>query len=346
MSNDTTQYTVAELVGFGEGILCAVGAPADMARLVVESLVTSNLVGHDSHGIMRLLNYVPAVRAQEVDPVARPEVASKRQATAVVDGHRGWGQVAAQLATEVVRDLATEYGVGTVAIRHCTHIGRLGEYAESLARAGKFGIVLGNTRATVAPLGGRAARLGTNPLAWAAPAANGGHPIVLDFATSGVAEGKVRLALARGETLAPGLIQDADGYPSTTPADLYAGGTLLPFGGHKGYALSVMIEIMAGALSGAAQSCLPEFDGSHGTVLLAVNIGDFQPLDQFAEQVEQFAASVRETPLAPGFEGVMLPGEPEAMARRQRLESGIPVPEKTRQELNQIAQELGSSPLL
>jgi LDH2 family malate/lactate/ureidoglycolate dehydrogenase len=308
--------------------------------VVGDSLVEANLVGHDSHGIMRLMQYLAAVRQGQVQPAARPVLLSQTQTTARVDAARGWGQPAAQLATQTVIRLAQEYGVGAVTIDRCNHIGRLGEYVESISRSAMIGLAMCNTEPVVAPYGGRQRRVGTNPMAWAIPRGSGREPLLVDFATSGVAEGKLRVARDKGEQVAPGLLVDRDGHPSTEPADFYAGGALLPFGGHKDYGISVMIELVAGALSGMGPSVSAEYLGRNGTLLMALAIGHFVPVDQFTAQAEVLSDKIKATPTAEGFEEVLVPGEPEMRARRQRLAAGISLPEQTWQDIQALASEL------
>jgi len=341
-STPTVMFADAALRRFARAILESAGTPPDLAAVVAESLVAANLAGHDSHGVMRLLSYVEFVRGGQVRPAARSSLRSRHGATAVVDGAWGWGQPAARQAADTAMALAAEHGVGAVTVCCCNHIGRLGEYVESMTRAGMMGMALCNAGPVVAPYGGRERRLGTNPFAWAAPAAPE-RPLVLDIATAAVAEGKLRVAKARGRSVEPGVILDAEGQPSTTPDDFYAGGALLPFGGHKGYAMSVMVELLGGALSGAAPSCLPEYDNSNGTLMVAFNIAAFRPLEEVVDQSERFAAALKESRPAAGFDAVTLPGEPEATARRQRLADGIPLPEQTWRELAELAASLGVS---
>nr|MBA3946750.1 Ldh family oxidoreductase [Herpetosiphonaceae bacterium] len=184
-------FTASDLRSLAEGVLGAVGTPADSARIVSDSLVEANLMGHDSHGVIRLLDYVAMVRRGQIIPAAQPVVTAHSGAVAHIDAARGWGQVAARLATETVIATARDYGVGAVVIDHCNHIGRLGEYAERITRAGMIGIALCNAESIVAPFGGRSAIFGTNPLALAAPRGADEAPLLVDFATAGIAEGKV-----------------------------------------------------------------------------------------------------------------------------------------------------------
>jgi LDH2 family malate/lactate/ureidoglycolate dehydrogenase len=321
-------------------ILEAAGTPPDLAQIVGESLVESNLVGHDSHGVMRLMQYLALVRQGQVQPAARPTRLSTHQATARVDAARGWGQPAARLATQTAIGLAQDYGVGVVTIDRCNHIGRLGEYVESISQAGMIGMAMCNAEAVVAPFGGRQGRMGTNPMAWAMPRGPGQEPLLVDFATSGVAEGKLQVARVKGERVAPGLILDRDGHGSIEPADFYAGGALLPFGGHKGYGISVMIELVAGALSGMGPSMAAQYQGGNGTLLMAINIARFVPFEQFTAQATELCEKIKATPTAEGFSEVLVPGEPEMRSRRQRLAAGIVLPEQTWQSIQALAAEL------
>jgi uncharacterized oxidoreductase len=321
-------------------IVEAAGTPADIALAVTESLVGANLAGHDSHGVLRLPWYVASIRRGTIHPGVRPAVAMRGGATAVVDGGLGWGQPAARLATDTAIEIAAEAGVGAVTIVRCNHIGRVGDYVATIARAGMIGIALCNAGPVVAPYGGYRPMLGTNPFAWAAPRELGQPPLVLDFATSIVAEGKLRVARAKGETLPPGLIVDASGAPSHDPEDFYAGGALQTFGLHKGSGMSVMIELLARGLAGV-DLALPEHRGHNGTLILALRIGSFAPEEQFFAAAERLCGQVSASPPAPGFEAVLLPGEPELHMRERRLAEGIPLAQSTWDEIAALAKELG-----
>jgi LDH2 family malate/lactate/ureidoglycolate dehydrogenase len=321
-------------------ILEAAGTNKEAAQVVGESLVEANLVGHDSHGFIRLLSYVEQVRSGQVKPAAVSTVASRHGAAAQVDGAWGWGQPAARLATETAVALASQRGVGAVTIGRCNHIGRLGEYVHTLARAQMVGIAFCNADPTVAAFGGRTRVLGTNPIAWAVPRDAGSEPLVHDFATAGVAEGKVRVARLLGNEMGPGLILDRSGKPSRSPADFYEGGALLPFGEHKGYGLSVMIEVTAGVLSGMAASALPEYRGANGTLILALDIASFMPFEEYVDQVERLCSVIQASPPADGFDRVRLPGEIEAETRSTRLLEGIDVAERTWEDVQSLAAQL------
>ena len=333
-------FSVDLLTQIAQTLVEGMGTPPDSARRVSSSLVEANLVGHDSHGVMRLPSYAQFLREGLINPEAQPGIKSRYQATAQIDGRQSWGQLGARLAAQTAIDLAHQFGLAAITIDHCVHIGRVGEYVSTISQAGMVGLAMCNHYPNVAPFGSRERVMGTNPIAWAVPRASGFEPIVVDFATSAVAEGKLRVARAKGETVAPGLIIDSEGRPSQNPLDFYDGGALLPFGGHKGYGLSLMVELLGGGLSGAAPSILPEFAGSNGTVMIALNISAFIPLEQYIAQVEAFCLRIKAAAPAEGFSEVLLPGEPELRTRQHRLTEGIPIPETTWQEFRSLAGEL------
>ena len=341
MAEKSVVFQADELRRFSQSILEAVGTPEDLASIVAASLVDANLAGHDSHGVIRLPSYVAAVRSEQVMPAARAVRESLGGASARVDGAWGWGQPAAQLAIRTAIELADSQGVGIVAIKHCNHIGRLGEYVETLSAAGKIGMVVCNSVPAVAPFGGYTRLLGTNPIAWSAPVSRGKAPVVVDLATATIAEGKLRVAHASGGRAPSGAVVDREGHPSQDPAAFYDGGALTTFGGHKGFGLSVMVELMGGILSGSGPSSLPGYDQGNGTVALAIDVQRFLPLADYLEQVEAFSGEIRGAPPAAGFDEVVMPGEPEWRSRLRRIESGIPVPAATYKAITDVASELG-----
>ncbi|OLE81275.1 MAG: hypothetical protein AUG06_01860 [Actinobacteria bacterium 13_1_20CM_2_65_11] len=334
-------FLAEDLQRLSQSILEAVGTPVDLAAIVAASLVDANLAGHDSHGVIRLPSYVASVRDGRVIASARAERHSLGGACARVDGGRGWGQPAARLAVDTALDIASNEGVALVAIGRCNHIGRLGEYVERLSQQGKMGVVICNSPAAVAPYGGYTRLLGTNPIAWSAPTRPGSPPVMVDFATATIAEGKLRVAQASGGKAPAGAVVDSGGRPNEDPAAFYDGGALTTFGGHKGFGLSVMAELMGGILSGSQPSSLPGYDNGNGTVMLAIDVERFVPLADFLDQAEAFSDRVRGAPPAPGFSEVMMPGEPESNSRKRRLAEGVPVPAATYQAIIETASELG-----
>ncbi len=333
------KFSEEELTRVATDVLGALGAPPPTARLVATSLALSNVVGHDSHGIVRLLQYSDWVKTGQIRPDGVPAVASGRGAVATVDGGWGFGQPAAQVATQLARELASDHGVAAVAISACNHVGRLGEYVATLAGAGQMGMAFCNSGPVVAPFGGAGRVMGTNPFAWSAPRRDG--IVVVDFATSRVAEGKLRIASAEGRSVAPGSIVDRAGRPSTDPADFYAGGALLAFGEHKGSGMSMLIELTAGLLSKMGTSPDPEYLGGNGALIVALDIGAFVDLDRYLEQAESFCEQARRLGGGPLGLDILLPGELEARTAEHRRAGGMRVPEMIRRQITALADGLG-----
>jgi hydroxycarboxylate dehydrogenase B len=334
LSADELQRVCAEL-------LRAVGTPDDLALVVADGLRDANLAGHDSHGLVRLPAYLERARAGEVEPAARAEVVRRRGATACVSARRGWGQPAARLAAGTAAEIAGELGVGAVVLQDSTHVGRMADYVELIAAGGQLGMTVTNAGPNVAPFGGRDRRLGTDPIAFAIPRPDGRPPIVVDFATSVRAEGKVRVARAAGRKVPPGTLIDRDGRPSDDPEDYYAGGALLPAEGHKGYALAVAIEALGGILSGMGPAMVPAYGGGNGMFVLALEVEAFISVERFMGQVEEMARTLEGVPTAPGVEKVLLPGEPELRTTERRRREGIPIAQATWDEVRAVADELG-----
>jgi uncharacterized oxidoreductase len=336
-------HQASDLKRLGQAILQAVGTPEDLAAIVAGSLVDANLAGHDSHGVIRLPSYVAGVRSGQVQPGARAVVESLGDACARVDGAWGWGQPAAHVATDTASTLARANGVGLVTVGRCNHIGRLGEYVEKLGRAGQMGLMTCNSPPAVAPYGGYTRLLGTNPIAWGAPRTPGRPPIIVDFATASIAEGKLRIAHANRSRAPLGAVVDKSGQPTTDTAAFYDGGALTTFGGHKGFGLSVIAELMAGTLSGTGLSSDPAYNNGNGTMLLAIDVERFLPAREYMEQVDALEGRLHAAPAAAGFDAIQLPGEPEWRSRAERSAKGIPIPGAAIRAINDLCQELGLS---
>jgi hydroxycarboxylate dehydrogenase B len=322
-------------------LLCAVGTPDDLALVVSDGLRAANLTGHDSHGLVRLPAYLQNAREGRIEPAARAELVRRRGATACVSARRGWGQPAARLAAQTAAEIAGELGVGAVILQESPHVGRMADYVEVIAAGGHLGMTVTNATPNVAPFGGRDRRLGTDPIAFAIPRPEGRPPIVADFATSVRAEGKVRVARAAGRKVPPGTLIDRDGRPSDDPEDFYAGGSLLPAEGHKGYALAVAIEALGGILSGMGPAMIPAYGAGNGMFVLALEVEAFISVERFMGQVEEMARALESAPTAPGVEQVLLPGEPELRSAERRRREGIPIAEATWREVSRVADELG-----
>jgi hydroxycarboxylate dehydrogenase B len=325
----------------------AVGSPADIAGRVADALVDANLVGHDSHGVIRIPQYVQHVRAGQVIADARPEIIDESPTTALVNGNWAFGQVSAGFATKVAIEKARQNRIAAVGVVRCTHIGRLGEYPTMAAEEGMIAFVtaggFGGTGGA-APFGGSEVALGTNPLSFGFPAQES-PAMLVDFATTSVAAGKISVARAKGEQLPPGSIIDREGRPTTDPEDFYNGGMLLPFGGHKGYSLGLVVELLGRVLTGAdgyAQEGRggPTY-GHSGSFIIALDPGMFRPTDAYRAEVDRSLERIKGVKPAPGFTEVLVPGEPELRARTQRERDGIPIADATWSAIKATGSDLG-----
>ena len=320
---------VAELRSLMREVLTACGAAAETAALVGDALVDANVAGHDSHGVIRALQYVEFAELGQTDPVVTPEIVRRDRATATVDARWGWGQPAMWLATRTAAELAREHGIGAVVVENCCHIGRVAPYVEHLAERGMIGLAMSNAGRAVAPYGARQRVMGTNPLAWAAPRAEDKPVVCLDIATATVAEGKLRVARAKELPAPDGSIVDRDGLPSVNPNDFYDGGALLPFGAHKGSGLSILAQLVGVGLAGATPDRLAQHRGGNGPLVIALDIGAFVPLATFRARVEEQCAEIASAEPAAGVDRVYLPGEPELDRRAERERDGVEITDAT-----------------
>jgi LDH2 family malate/lactate/ureidoglycolate dehydrogenase len=324
-------------------LLVALDTPNDLAELVASSLVGANLAGHDSHGVGLVPGYTAQIRAGTLKPAARASVepASGMLATLAVNGAMGWGPPAGFLATEKTMERARQYGIAAAVIRECQHIGRVGQYVERIAAQNLIGIVTCNSTSGVAPFGGKHRTLGTNPIAIAAPRQGGQAPVMFDGSTSVVAGNKLKVQFDKGLPAPAGWIIDRDGQPTTDAEDYFTGGALLPLGGHKGYGLGVMVELLAGLLSGNSAAFLPDFAAGNGVLVMVIRPDAFVPLDQYLAQVERACAALKAAPSMDPSRPILLPGEPEQIARAERTANGIPMAEATWQSLYELSDSLG-----
>lgn len=317
------------------------GTPDDITREVVDILIESNLAGHDSHGVQLIPNYMQAAKDGRVIADARPSIVEETETTALVSGHWGWGQQTAAYGAKVAIEKARRMKVAVVGMVECNHVGRLGEYSERAMREGMAMIAtLGSAGQTgnTAPFGGRAGVLGTNPFSFGIPAGEK-EDVLLDFATTVVAGNKVAVARAKGVELPAGAILDREGRASTNPADLANGGVMLPFGGHKGYALAVCAELLGNIVAPSFRFRGPGRWG--GTLFIVLDPTMFAPRDAYEQAVDEVLDRIKAVPPAPGFDEVLTPGEPEQRARAQRRAEGVPIPEATWEALKRTGQALG-----
>ena len=317
-------------------VLTAAGTHPDDAAKVAGSLIEGNLTGHDSHGVIRLGGYIDAVTEGVVEPGARATVTRRKGATGLVDANGGFGQPAMWAATGLAGEIAADLGVAVVAVSRSFHIGRVGPYVESLARQGLIGLAMANCAPSVAPFGASSRVFGTNPIAWAMPRADRENPISHDIATAAIAEGKLKVARAKGVPVPAGLIVDSDGNPTVDPNDFYAGGSILTFGEHKGSGLSFLAQLLGRGLAGMDPSSFTGPRGVNGPVLIAIDPECFAPYDEFIERIEAQCAAVLAARPAAGVEEVLLPGDPERRASAERLQTGIPIADATVEDLARV----------
>jgi uncharacterized oxidoreductase len=336
--------TAEKLETIGRNIFAAAGASPEEAEVVASALVRANLVGLDSHGVIRIPQYLGMVRDGRMKFGQPVEVMRETATTAVLNGNWGPGQVCARRAAETAIAKAREYGLGAVGLHHSNHVGRLGDYVLMIAQEGMLGLATVNNHGAArhtAPFGGTKGRLATNPIAFAAPAA-GRPPFVLDITTSIAAEGKIRVLRNQGKRVPEGWILDAEGQPTTDPNDFYGPprGVLLPLGGeagHKGFGLSLMVELLAGALSGAGCSREGPTHPGNAMFILAIAIDPFLAREEFERQVADFFADVKSAPTQEGFAEILIPGEPEVRTEQQRRAEGIPIDDETWRQIQETA---------
>jgi LDH2 family malate/lactate/ureidoglycolate dehydrogenase len=326
----------------------ALQVPSEEAAWVAEILVRADLAGHESHGVMRLPQYVQAIRSGLTRPEARFEIVQDSLALALIDGHWGFGQVVARGAMELAIRKAKNTKIASVGAYHLSHVGRLADYTRMAAEQDLVGIMMvnaGGASSLVAPFGGREGRLGSNPLSIAFPT-GGTVPFILDMTTSVVAAGKVRVKAQRGEETPEGWLIDSEGRPTADPnaLDREPRGAMLPLGGiagHKGFGLAMVVEILSGILARGGFGGRRAQQFSNGTCIVAIDISAFVDPDEFYAEIADLLAYVKTAPTAPGVAAIMYPGEPEAVAQQQREREGIALDEGTWQPILALARELG-----
>lgn len=318
-------------------VILAAGATEDNAQVVTDHLVSSNLCGVDTHGLFQIPTYLQDIQQDRLLPKAKPEILTEEASTALISGNWTFGQVAAQFAMKAAIRKAAEAGIAIVSLVRSHHIGRVGYYVEMAAANDMISMVMGSgyfkDTPRTAPYGGCKGALDTNPVAMGTPApSDRSGPMLFDYATTAISGAKVIIAERSGKPLPVGCVLDKHGNPSTSAKDYADGGSYVPFGGHKGYALMVAVEYLGQVFSGSFGYAEAGRGGpifSHQGVTMIVFRADlFQPIKQFKDQAERTAARVRTTPPAPGFDEVLLPGDPEVRTRQHRQREGIPIPEE------------------
>jgi uncharacterized oxidoreductase len=343
------------LTEIGAALLRAAGASPEEAEAVAAGCVEANLVGHDSHGIIAIPTYIDRIKAGHIVPGAKWSIVRESAATAVIDGHWGFGFFVNARAMQLTIEKAKKTDVAASTVFRQSHVGRLAAYPLMAAKEGMIGLATadsGRSPKMVAPFGGREARLGTNPISIAVPS-DLKAPFYLDMATSAVAAGKVLLAAARAEEIPRGWIVGSDGRQTTDPTQLKKGGALLPLGGTEGYkgsGLAAMVEVLCGLLTGLGFGVEPSGRHNDGCFMAAFRVEAFRPLAEFKKEVAEFARYLKETPPSEGSTGVLYPGEMEYLTEQERRRTGIDVEDATWNKLvalageYRLAAELGMQP--
>jgi len=337
------------LLQFATGIFQAVGAPAEEASLVADHLVTANLMGYDTHGIIRIPQYMQDVISGTIRPGAPISIEKETSTTAVLDCGWNFGQVGGLHAIDLAISKARTNHTATVIARSSNHAGRLGAYTQRAAESGFLAIGLCNSPRHghfVIPWGGREGRLATNPISFAVP--NGsGAPLLADFSTAESSEGAIRLYRNMGKMLPDGWVVRADGEQTNDPDEFYGPprGAILPFGGKRGYrgfALGLLVEILGGLLGG---SSITAHQPGNGLAFIVVDISAFCDPKEFAAMMQELYDYIKSSPPSAGFDAVLLPGEPDFHRRQERMRNGIPIDESTWEQICEAAVSAGVDPL-
>jgi len=334
---------------FTQSLFEAAGVNSADATIVARSLVDANLCGHDSHGVMRAPQYIDFIRKGTFKPNAVLTVINETPAVLAADADWGLGQPQTYRLLDRLLPKAKALGLAAGTLRRCGHVGRLGEFAEYVAKEKMALVAAVNSHGSgrrVAPPGGADGRISTNPICMGAPTLN--EPIVIDFGTSAAAEGKVRAQFQKRQPCPDGWLIDHTGAPSTDPAVLYnePRGHLVPFGGaqaYKGFGLGLLIDMLCGGLSGGACSnpAFPLPGIGNAAVFIVLNPALFAGTSHFLNETDVLASFVRACPRALGVSAIMLPGDPERICRIRRTQEGIPIPEGTWELISTSARQLG-----
>jgi len=336
--------TADALRQWGSQIFQKVGVPAEQADKVAEILVESNLRGVDTHGIYLANLYARRLMKGLMNPTPNIKFEKRRAGVGVLDGDFGLGQWATYQASLRAIELAREAGVGVVAVKNSNHFGAAAYYTILMAQHDCIGIVMSDGECDVVPFGGREKFLGTNPISVCVPAEKAPW-FCMDMATSEVAFGKVRAAAEAGKEIPPNWAVDREGRPVTDPKQAYA---VVPMSGPKGFALGLMIEILSSRLTGMPYGphIVRKFDDwEHkaflGHYVQAIDIAAFCDPAEFRKRVDEMLLELKKVPTAPGFEEILVPGEPEERRKAQRLKEGIPIRAEDVDLLSKLGAELG-----
>jgi len=341
-----------ELLAFCAACFQALGVSAVDARLTAENLIFANLRGVDSHGVIRLKIYADRLCAGGFELAGRPQIVSEQESSALIDAQHGIGQVAATAAMKLATTKAAKTGAAAVSVRNSNHFGAAAFYALQAVDCGLIGFAATNAGPTMAPTGGREGRLGNNAFAVAIPAGRL-PPLVLDMATGAVAWGKIFVAQQAGRAIPKTWALDKNGVPTDDPNAAAHQGLIQPFGGYKGYGLSLLIDVLTGVLSGGGfsthvRTLYQEIETPSGVAhtCAALRIESFMPLSEFGQRMEAIVQLMRSCPPAPGVDRIFVPGEIEHETEQRRRAEGIPINTELQAELRALGTRLGVKPLV
>lgn len=328
-------------------LFVAAGSSAREAELAADHLVAANLTGHDSHGVGMIPRYIDSLKEGGLVVNQAPKIVLDTGALLRLDGQSGYGQVQGHDAMVLAIERAKKHGLCAAGLSNAHHIGRIGHWAEQVVDAGLVSLHFVNvvSRPIVATWGGGDGRFGTNPICIGLPR-KGEPPIILDFATSRIAQGKVRVAHNKGKKIEPGTLIDDKGRPTTEPKYCVVPphGAILPFGEHKGSGLALMAELLGGALTGGTTGRQP-YKGQkkviNNMLTIVLDPEKLNTSDHFQNEIKEFVAWLRKAPPAEGFDKVRIAGEPEREWKAKRLKEGIPIDPTTWGEVIAAAEKVG-----
>ncbi|KAK3381941.1 Malate/L-lactate dehydrogenase [Podospora didyma] len=331
---------------FVVAMLEASGVSAKNAGIIAQGLVQADLRGVESHGINRIPSYLARVRGGVLDPKAEPTLSQVTPVVAQVDGHNGFGFLAAHFAMDTAISMAQTFGIGMVSVKHSNHFGMSAWIVRQAVEAGMCSLVFTNSSPALPVFGGKSKLLGVSPIACGAPGGNNSKPFILDMAPSIAARGKIYKALRRGEKIPSDWALDGEGNPTDDPQEALKG-VMLPMGGPKGSALAIMMDVFSGVLSGSAFAggVTGPYDmskpGDVGHFIIAIKPDLFVSLDECRERMDVLYRRVVESDKMPGVERIYFPGEIEQLTEEKRLKEGIPFVQDEINALNAEAEKLG-----
>ncbi|PSN66578.1 malate dehydrogenase [Corynespora cassiicola Philippines] len=348
-SNEKHYVDAHEARAFVESILIGNGVAAPNARLIAKCLVAADLRGVDTHGMNRIPSYMERIRQRVLDPAATPKLNQVTPVVAHVDGQNGFGFLAAHVGMEAAIKSAKIYGIGLASVAHSNHFGMSAWLVQQALDADMMSLVFTNSSPALPAWGGKNKLMGVSPIACGAPGKE--NPFILDMAPSIAARGKIYKAKRRGEKIPLDWALDKDGRPTDDPEAALDGGVMLPMGGPKGSALSIMMDVFSGALSGSAYAghVTNPYDPSKpadvGHFLVAIKPDLFMSLDDFRERIQYLYERVVGSEKAAGVDRIYFPGEIEQLAQKERESTGIPLVQAEINALNAEAERIEAKPL-